>query len=119
MNAFTRKDTARFVRPPRGSELSFKSWLSEAAFRMLQNNLDPEVAENPSELVVYGGIGRAARNWECFAAILRSLRALGDEETLLLQSRKPGGIFPTHAAAPRVLLATSRLSPPRPTWPHS
>ena len=111
MNAPTRIDTARIIRAPRGSERSCKSWLTEAAFRMIQNNLDPDVAEKPSELVVYGGIGRAARNWECFDAILRSLRELGDEETLLIQSGKPVGVFPTHRDAPRVLLANSNLVP--------
>jgi urocanate hydratase len=102
MNAPTRIDTTRTIRAPRGTTLNCKSWLTEAAFRMIQNNLDPDVAENPSELVVYGGIGRAARNWECFDAILRSLRELGDEETLLVQSGKPVGVFPTHADATRV-----------------
>ncbi|MEP7043959.1 MAG: urocanate hydratase, partial [Dokdonella sp.] len=123
MNAFTpidghRIDTTRVIRAPRGSELSCKSWLTEAAFRMIQNNLDPDVAEKPSELVVYGGIGRAARNWECFDAILRSLRELGDEETLLIQSGKPVGVFPTHKDAPRVLLANSNLVPHWATWEH-
>jgi urocanate hydratase len=118
MNAPTRIDTTRTIRAPRGTELSCKSWLTEAAFRMLQNNLDPEVAENPHELVVYGGIGRAARNWECFDAILRSLRELGDDETLLVQSGKPVGVFPTHADAPRVLIANSNLVPHWATWEH-
>jgi hypothetical protein len=118
MNAPTRIDTTRTIRAPRGGELSCKSWLTEAPFRMLQNNLDPEVAENPAELVVYGGIGRAARNWECFDAILRSLRELGDEETLLIQSGKPVGVFPTHRDAPRVLLANSNLVPHWATWEH-
>ncbi|MET0225093.1 MAG: urocanate hydratase, partial [Dokdonella sp.] len=118
MNTPTRIDTARVIRAPRGSELSCKSWLTEAAFRMIQNNLDPDVAEKPSELVVYGGIGRAARNWECFDAILRSLRELGDEETLLIQSGKPVGVFPTHRDAPRVLLANSNLVPHWATWEH-
>jgi len=118
MNAPTRIDTARVIRAPRGNDLSCKSWLTEAAFRMIQNNLDPDVAERPSELVVYGGIGRAARNWECFDAILRSLRELGDEETLLIQSGKPVGIFPTHRDAPRVLLANSNLVPHWSTWEH-
>jgi len=118
MNAPTRIDTARVIRAPRGSERSCKSWLTEAAFRMIQNNLDPDVAEKPSELVVYGGIGRAARNWECFDAILRSLRELGDEETLLIQSGKPVGVFPTHRDAPRVLLANSNLVPHWATWEH-
>src|SRR6476646_8392998 len=114
----TRVDPSRVVRAPRGPQLSCKSWLTEAAFRMLQNNLDPEVAENPHELVVYGGIGRAARNWECFDAILRSLRELNDDETLLIQSGKPVGVFPTHADAPRVLLANSNLVPHWATWEH-
>jgi urocanate hydratase len=118
MNAPTRIDTTRVIRAPRGNDLSCKSWLTEAAFRMIQNNLDPDVAERPSELVVYGGIGRAARNWECFDAILRSLRELGDEETLLIQSGKPVGIFPTHRDAPRVLLANSNLVPHWSTWEH-
>ncbi|HEX7817366.1 urocanate hydratase [Dyella sp.] len=118
MNAPTRIDTARTIRAPRGSELSCKSWLSEAPFRMLQNNLDPDVAENPAELVVYGGIGRAARNWECFDAILRALRELNDDETLLVQSGKPVGVFPTHADAPRVLIANSNLVPAWATWEH-
>jgi urocanate hydratase len=118
MNAPTRIDTTRTIRAPRGTELSCKSWLTEAPFRMLQNNLDPEVAENPAELVVYGGIGRAARNWECFDAILRSLRELGDDETLLVQSGKPVGVFPTHPDAPRVLIANSNLVPAWATWEH-
>jgi urocanate hydratase len=118
MNAPTRIDTTRTIRAPRGAQLHCKSWLTEAAFRMIQNNLDPDVAEKPSELVVYGGIGRAARNWECFDAILRSLRELGDEETLLIQSGKPVGVFPTHADAPRVLIANSNLVPHWATWEH-
>jgi urocanate hydratase len=118
MNAPTRHDETRVIRAPRGSELSCRSWLSEAAYRMIQNNLDHEVAENPAELVVYGGIGRAARNWECFDAILASLRTLGDDETLLIQSGKPVGVFPTHPDAPRVLLANSNLVPHWATWEH-
>ncbi|MGO4700027.1 urocanate hydratase [Dyella sp. 2RAB6] len=118
MNAPTRIDTTRTIRAPRGSELSCKSWLTEAPFRMLQNNLDPEVAENPAELVVYGGIGRAARNWECFDAILRALRELNDDETLLIQSGKPVGVFPSHPDAPRVLLANSNLVPAWANWEH-
>jgi urocanate hydratase len=98
--------------------LSAKSWLTEAPLRMLMNNLDPDVAEHPSELVVYGGIGRAARNWECFDRIVDSLRELGDEETLLIQSGKPVGVFRTHADAPRVLLANSNLVPHWATWEH-
>ena len=99
------------VRAPRGTERSAKSWLTEAPLRMLMNNLDPEVAENPAELVVYGGIGRAARNWECFDAIVAALRRLDDDESLLIQSGKPVGIFRTHADAPRVLIANSNLVP--------
>ena len=118
MNAPTRIDTTRTIRAPRGSTLTCKSWLTEAPFRMIQNNLDPEVAENPAELVVYGGIGRAARNWECFDAILRSLRELGDDETLLVQSGKPVGVFPTHKDAPRVLIANSNLVPAWANWEH-
>jgi urocanate hydratase len=118
MNAPTRRDETRIIRAPRGSERSCRSWLTEAAYRMLQNNLDPEVAENPAELVVYGGIGRAARDWDCFDAILRALRELGDDETLLVQSGKPVGVFPTHPDAPRVLLANSNLVPHWATWEH-
>jgi urocanate hydratase len=114
----TRKDPQRRIRAPRGTALSCRSWLTEAPFRMLQNNLDPEVAENPAELVVYGGIGRAARNWECYDAILKALRELGDDETLLIQSGKPVGVFPTHADAPRVLIANSNLVPHWATWEH-
>ena len=118
MAAVTRIDTTRIVRAPRGSELTCRSWLTEAPFRMLQNNLDPEVAENPAELVVYGGIGRAARNWECFDAILRSLRELRDDQTLLVQSGKPVGVFPSHPDAPRVLIANSNLVPAWANWEH-
>ena len=106
------------VRAPRGSTLTCRSWLTEAAYRMLQNNLDPEVAENPDALVVYGGIGKAARNWDCYEAILASLRSLGDDETLLIQSGKPVGVFRTHADAPRVLIANSNLVPKWATWEH-
>jgi len=114
----SRRDPSRRIRAPRGTELSCKSWLTEAAFRMIQNNLDPEVAENPAELVVYGGIGRAARDWACYDAILASLRELGDDETLLVQSGKPVGVFKTHADAPRVLIANSNLVPHWATWEH-
>ena len=114
----TRKDPSRSIRAPRGSQLTCKSWLTEAPFRMIHNNLDPDVAENPAELVVYGGIGRAARNWECFDAIIESLKHLNDDETLLVQSGKPVGIFPTHADAPRVLIANSNLVPHWATWEH-
>ena len=109
---------SRTVRAPRGAELSCRSWLTEAAFRMIQNNLDPEVAENPAELVVYGGIGRAARNWECFETILETLKRLGDDETLLVQSGKPVAVFRTHEDAPRVLIANSNLVPRWATWDH-
>ncbi len=108
----------RPVRAPRGSEISCANWLIEGAYRMLQNNLDPEVAENPDALVVYGGIGKAARNWECFEAILASLRQLKPDETLLIQSGKPVGVFRTHEDAPRVLLANSNLVPKWATWEH-
>ena len=108
----------RPVRAPRGTEISCANWLIEAAYRMLQNNLDPEVAENPDALVVYGGIGKAARNWECFEAILSSLRSLKPDETLLIQSGKPVGVFRTHEGAPRVLLANSNLVPKWATWEH-
>ncbi len=113
-----RHDPSRKIRAPRGSEKTCKSWLSEAAYRMIQNNLDAEVAERPEDLVVYGGIGRAARDWDCYDAILESLRNLEDNETLLIQSGKPVGIFPTHADAPRVLLANSNLVPHWATWEH-
>src|SRR5580765_488738 len=108
----------RVIRAPRGTERTAKSWLTEAALRMIQNNLDPEVAENPKELVVYGGIGRAARNWECFDAILAALRELESDESLLIQSGKPVGVFRTHADAPRVLIANSNLVPKWATWEH-
>jgi urocanate hydratase len=108
----------RTVRAPRGSTLACKNWLIEAAYRMVQNNLDPEVAENPQALVVYGGIGKAARNWECFEAILQSLRELKEDETLLVQSGKPVGVFRTHVDAPRVLIANSNLVPKWATWEH-
>lgn len=106
------------IRAPRGTTLTAKSWLSEAPLRMLMNNLDPDVAENPYELVVYGGIGRAARNWECFDAIVKALTALEDDETLLVQSGKPVGVFKTHRNAPRVLIANSNLVPHWATWEH-
>lgn len=108
----------RVIRSPRGSTLHCKNWLSEAAYRMLQNNLDPEVAEHPEELVVYGGIGRAARNWDCFDRILRSLRSLDEDESLLIQSGKPVGIFRTQPDCPRVLIANSNLVPRWATWEH-
>ena len=108
----------RTLRAPRGSQRTAKSWLTEAALRMLHNNLDPEVAENPAELVVYGGIGRAARNWQCFDAIVDALKKLEADETLLVQSGKPVGVFRTHPDAPRVLLANSNLVPKWATWEH-
>ncbi len=117
-DADPRFDPARVIRAPRGTVLTCKSWLTEAAYRMIQNNLDPEVAENPQHLVVYGGIGRAARNWQCFDKILESLRQLEDDETLLIQSGKPVGVFKTHADAPRVLIANSNLVPKWATWEH-
>ncbi len=113
-----RHDPSRVIRAPRGATLTCKSWLSEAPYRMLQNNLDAEVAEDPTSLVVYGGIGRAARDWACYDAILKSLRDLDDNETLLVQSGKPVGVFPTHADAPRVLIANSNLVPHWATWEH-
>src|SRR5688572_31148262 len=108
----------REIRSPRGSRLSCRSWLTEAAYRMIQNNLDPDVAENPDALVVYGGIGKAARDWPSFDAILAALRALRDDESLLIQSGKPVGVFRTHAEAPRVLIANSNLVPKWATWEH-
>ena len=113
-----RLDPSRVIRAPRGPERSCRSCLTEAAYRMLQNNLDPEVAEHPQALVVYGGIGRAARDWKSFDTILATLRRLGDDETLLVQSGKPVGVFQTHADAPRVLLANSNLVPRWATWEH-
>ncbi|TIP83742.1 MAG: urocanate hydratase, partial [Mesorhizobium sp.] len=106
----------REVRSPRGSELNARTWLTEAPLRMLMNNLDPDVAENPNELVVYGGIGRAARTWNDFDRIVASLKTLGDDETLLVQSGKPVGVFRTHTDAPRVLIANSNLVPHWATW---
>jgi urocanate hydratase len=114
----SRNDPSRVIRAPRGNTLTCKSWLTEAPFRMLQNNLDAEVAENPAELVVYGGIGRAARDWDCYDAIIESLKNLNDDETLLVQSGKPVGVFPSHADAPRVLIANSNLVPHWATWEH-
>ena len=115
---FTRRDESREIASPTGSTLTCKSWLTEAPFRMIQNNLHPDVAENPKSLVVYGGIGRAARNWECYDQILESLKELEDDETLLVQSGKPVGVFQTHENAPRVLIANSNLVPKWATWEH-
>jgi urocanate hydratase len=114
----TRIDNARRIRAPRGTEITAKSWLTEAPLRMLMNNLDPEVGEKPSELVVYGGIGRAARDWESFDRIVSALRSLEVDETLLVQSGKPVGVFRTHTDAPRVLIANSNIVPHWATWEH-
>ncbi|SUZ96105.1 uncharacterized protein METZ01_LOCUS48959 [marine metagenome] len=110
--------TSRTIRAPRGSELTCRSWLTEAPYRMIQNNLDPEVAENPDELIVYGGIGKAARTWHDFDLILETLKTLGDDETMLVQSGKPVGVFRTHPDAPRVLIANSNLVPHWATMDH-
>ncbi|AVP96687.1 urocanate hydratase [Ahniella affigens] len=118
MSFSSRRDESRVIRAPRGNQLHCKNWLAEAAYRMIQNNLDPEVAEDPKSLVVYGGIGRAARDWASFDAILKTLQELNDDETLLIQSGKPVGVFPSHADAPRVLLANSNLVPAWATWEH-
>jgi urocanate hydratase len=108
--------TARTIRAPHGTTISCKGWVQEAALRMLMNNLDPDVAEKPADLIVYGGVGKAARNWDCFDAIVRSLRTLENDETLLIQSGKPVGIFRTHVDAPRVMIANSMLVPKWATW---
>jgi urocanate hydratase len=113
-----RPKAATPIHAPRGSALTCRNWQIEAAYRMIQNNLDPEVAEDPDHLVVYGGIGKAARNWECYHAILSTLRRLGEDETLLVQSGKPVGVFRTHPDAPRVLIANSNLVPRWATWEH-
>ena len=117
-NPPSRFDPTRVIRAPRGNALTCKNWLIEAAWRMLQNNLDPEVAENPDALVVYGGIGKAARNWACFDKIVDTLKKMETDETLLIQSGKPVGVFRTHENAPRVLLANSNLVPHWATWEH-
>ena len=114
----TRIDNDRKIRSPRGPQITAKSWLTEAPMRMLMNNLDPDVAEKPGELVVYGGMGRAARDWQSFDRIVTALRALEADETLLVQSGKPVGVFRTHADAPRVLIANSNLVPRWATWEH-
>ena len=118
MSGELRIDNSRRIRSPRGSALNAKSWQTEAPLRMLMNNLDSEVAEKPEALVVYGGIGRAARNWDCFDRIVGALKDLEDNETLLVQSGKPVGIFKTHSDAPRVLIANSNLVPHWATWEH-
>ncbi|WP_234496294.1 urocanate hydratase [Vibrio maritimus] len=114
----SRLDTSRSIKAPRGTELNAKSWLTEAPLRMLMNNLDDEVAEHPQSLVVYGGIGRAARDWECYDKIVEVLKRLEDDQTLLVQSGKPVGVFPTHKDAPRVLIANSNLVPHWANWEH-
>ncbi len=118
MTLHPRTDPARVIRAPRGTQLTAKSWLTEAALRMLMNNLDPDVAERPGELVVYGGIGRAARDWVAYDQIVAALKQLEADETLLIQSGKPVGVFKTHEDAPRVLLANSNLVPKWATWEH-
>jgi len=118
MSTDKRHDPSRKISAPHGTKLSAKSWLTEAPLRMLMNNLDPEVAERPEDLVVYGGIGRAARDWECFDKIIEVLQRLEDDETLLVQSGKPVGVFKTHADAPRVLIANSNLVPHWANWEH-
>ena len=124
MNDRTRADDrgTRFrdveIHAPTGAALSCRGWVQEAAMRMLMNNLDPVVAENPKELIVYGGIGRAARNWECYDAIVATLRRLANDETLLVQSGKPVGVFRTHEFAPRVLIANSNLVGEWANWDH-
>src|SRR3979490_1828244 len=114
----TRLDNSRAIRAPHGTNISAKSWLTEAPLRMLMNNLDPEVAEKPHELVVYGGIGRAARDWESYDRIVASLTALEADETLCVQSGKPVGVFRTHPDAPRVLIANSNPVAPRAARDH-
>src|ERR1700760_942489 len=111
-----RRDNSRHIRARRGSEIVARSWTTEAAVRMLMNNLDDEVAEDPQNLVVYGGIGRAARNWECYDKIVQTLERLDEDQTLLVQSGKPVGVFRTHKDAPRVLIANSNLVPKWANW---
>src|SRR5215207_10889557 len=106
------------IRAPRGTRLSCRGWGQEAALRMLMNNLDPEVAERPGELIVYGGTGKAARDWACFDALVKELRGLGGDETLLVQSGKPVGVFRTHEMAPRVLISNSVIVPAWADWAH-
>src|ERR1700722_3641295 len=117
-NDFQNVARGRVIRAAHGTRLSARSWLTEAPLRMLMNNLDPEVAERPEDLVVYGGIGKAARNWECYDAIVAALKVLEADQTLLIQSGKPVGVFRTHEDAPRVLLANSNLVPHWATWEH-
>ncbi|NKX51924.1 urocanate hydratase, partial [Arthrobacter deserti] len=115
---FTRHDPSRTIRAPRGTQLRARSWQTEAPLRMLMNNLDPEVAERPEDLVVYGGTGRAARSWEAYDAIVRTLETLAEDETLLVQSGKPVGVFRTNVWAPRVLIANSNLVGDWANWPE-
>jgi len=117
-NTNPRLDTSRVIRADRGTKITTKSWLTEAAKRMLMNNLDPDVAEHPQSLVVYGGIGRAARNWACYDKIIDVLNRLENDETLMVQSGKPVGVFKTHENAPRVLIANSNLVPNWANWEH-
>src|SRR3954464_1572727 len=112
----TRRDNSRSIRARTGPEIVARSWATEAAVRMLQNNLDPRVAEAPEELVVYGGIGRAARDWECYDRIVETLERLEEDQTLLVQSGKPVGVFRTHKDAPRVLIANSNIVPKWANW---
>src|SRR5437868_5840881 len=114
----TRRDNSRRIKAPTGPQITAKSWQTEAPLRMLMNNLDPDVAERPQDLVVYGGIGRAARNWEAFDRIVATLKGLDDTQTLLVQSGKPVGVFPTHPGAPRVIIANGNLVPKWSTWDH-
>ena len=114
--ALDRRDNQRVIRAPRGTALNARSWQTEAPLRMLMNNLDAEVAESPQELVVYGGIGRAARDWRCYDVLVETLKSLGDDETLCVQSGKPVGVFRTHPDAPRVLIANSNLVAHWATW---
>ncbi|MFZ4697600.1 MAG: urocanate hydratase, partial [Phycisphaerales bacterium] len=118
MSTHATAEATRIIRAPRGTQRTCKTWAAEAAMRMLMNNLDPEVAERPQDLVVYGGRGQAARNWACFDAIVTSLQSLGADETLLVQSGKPVGVVRTHADAPRVMIANSNLVPHWATQEH-
>ncbi|MFT5138329.1 MAG: urocanate hydratase, partial [Arenicella sp.] len=117
-NDLNRHDPSRVIKAPTGTTLNAKSWMTEAPLRMLMNNLDAEVAEHPQDLVVYGGIGRAARNWQCYDKIVEVLMRLENDQTLLVQSGKPVGVFETHENAPRVLIANSNLVPHWANWEH-
>ena len=111
-----RNNSPRLIKAPTGTSITTRSWLTEAPLRMLMNNLDPQVAEKPEELVVYGGAGKAVRNWSCYDTTVEVLKRLHDDQTLLIQSGKPVGVFPTHANAPRVLIANSNLVPHWSNW---